>query len=204
MTEEQIGSGEEPHKGEECLAPKKIRELLDGVREKADSEKEFITSAMRNLRLVAIYGIDSRLISAQDLRYGFVHQLFSEKEIVAAQQKHEELLSVLEDLIKGPNHKSDEHNKKASDIYGGFGSVNAVVDKEIFVIYGGIDRQYNLQISVPTVIVTYGGLRNNYTATGEDTLFITYGGPHNIYSSGDKITTDQFKERCGKSSPTTR
>ncbi len=98
-----------------------------------------------------------------------------------------------------PNLKEQQEVQKIVDIHGGFGRVDATVNKNCFVIYGGIDREYNLKVESPCVIVTYGGIRNNYrmsreVGNKEKTFFVTYGGIDNKYSGNKVITFEQFRK----------
>ncbi|MEA3343035.1 MAG: PGF-CTERM sorting domain-containing protein [archaeon] len=91
------------------------------------------------------------------------------------------------------------------DISGGFGKIEAEVRKPVFLIYGGIDRTYELQVTsnpdILPVIVTYGGMGNHYRAHGEEVLFVTYGGMDNKYSGGRRITTDQLERAMREREP---
>ncbi len=75
------------------------------------------------------------------------------------------------------------------------------MNRDVFVIYGGIDRKYNLNVLTPSAIITYGGIRNSYSVSGIDpkyVLFIAYGGIDNKYDEGKRLTSEEFREKFNK------
>lgn len=113
---------------------------------------------------------------------------------------------VIDALTKKRSRPSDDSlsEPKITDIEGGVGGTADVnVEKDIFVIYGGINRRYNLRVENPnTAVITYGGVRNNYRvySTGGKILFITYGGTDNQHVGGRRTTFEQFKKEFAKQS----
>ncbi len=109
-----------------------------------------------------------------------------------------DIINVLTAAKNSQGHgKEVEQLVSKNGIYGGLGNVDATMDGQDFVIYGGVNRKYSLKAIHPdTIIVTYGGVNNDYTvySTGGNILFVTYGGSKNQYIGGRKITFEQFRE----------